>query len=99
MDFLFVENKTTNQNQSKPVEINDSGTDNSNIKDSDSWKACAPGEHIRMEKDLAKPKDLSPEAINLGCGFLVALQERNNDLVLEIIAKIKKLATVWRNKS
>lgn len=65
---------------------------------SDNWKTCALGERIRLEgHDLTTLKDLSPEAIKLGYDFSVALQERNNDLALEIIEKIEKLPTIWRN--
>lgn len=67
---------------------------------SDNWKTCALGERIRIEgKDLQNLKDLSPEAIKLGYDFSVTLQERNNDLALEIIAKIERLPTIWRNES
>ena len=67
---------------------------------SDNWKTCALGERIRTEgKDLQNLKDLSPEAINLGYDFSVALQERNNDLALEIIEKIEKLPTIWHDES
>ena len=66
---------------------------------SDNWKTCALGERIKLEgRDLANLKDLSPEAIKLGYDFSVALQERNNDLALEIIEKIEKLPTIWRNE-
>lgn len=65
---------------------------------SDNWKTCALGERIRIEgKDLQSLKDLSPEAIKLGYDFSVALQERNNDLALEIIEKIERLPTIWRD--
>ena len=61
---------------------------------SDNWKTCALGERVRLEgRDLTNFKDLSPEAIKLGYNFSVALQEKNNDLALEIIVKIEKLAT------
>ncbi|WP_245871693.1 hypothetical protein [Candidatus Nitrosotenuis aquarius] len=67
---------------------------------SDNWKTCALGERIKTEgKDLQNLKDLSPEAIKLGYDFSVALQERNNALALEIIEKIEKLSTIWRNES
>lgn len=67
---------------------------------SDNWKTCALGERIKTEgKDLQNLKDLSPEAIKLGYDFSVALQERNNALALEIIEKIEKLPTIWRNES
>ncbi|MEM2160021.1 MAG: hypothetical protein QXN55_03600 [Candidatus Nitrosotenuis sp.] len=65
---------------------------------SDNWKTCALGERIRIEgRDLQNLKDLSPEAIKLGYDFSVALQERNNDLALEIIEKIERLPTIWRD--
>lgn len=67
---------------------------------SDNWKTCALGERIRVEgRDLTNLKELSPEAIKLGYDFSVALQERNNDLAIEIIEKIEKLPTIWRNES
>jgi hypothetical protein len=66
---------------------------------SDNWKTCALGERVRVEgRDLKNLKDLSPEAIKLGYDFSVALQERNNDLALEIIEKIERLPTIWRNE-
>jgi hypothetical protein len=67
---------------------------------SDNWKTCALGERIRVEgRDLKNIKKLSPEAIKLGYDFSVALQERNNDLALEIIEKIERLPTIWRDES
>lgn len=67
---------------------------------SDNWKTCALGERIRTEgRDLKNVKELSPEAIKLGYDFSVALQERNNDLALEIIEKIEKLPTIWRSET
>lgn len=66
---------------------------------SDNWKTCALGERVRVEgRDLKNLKDLSPEAIKLGYDFSVALQERSNDLALEIIEKIERLPTIWRNE-
>ena len=66
---------------------------------SDNWKMCAIGERINLEgRDLESIKDLSPEAINLGSNFSVALQERDNQKALEIITKIKQLSTIWRNE-
>jgi hypothetical protein len=66
---------------------------------SDNWKNCAIGERIRLEgRDLNSIKDLSPEAIKLGYDFLVAMQEKNNEKVLEIITKIEQLLTIWRNE-
>lgn len=67
---------------------------------SDNWKTCALGERIKVEgRDLKNLKELSPEAIKLGYDFSVALQERNGDLALEIIEKIEKLPTIWRNEA
>jgi hypothetical protein len=67
---------------------------------SDNWKTCALGERIRIEgRDLKNIKELSPEAIKLGYDFSVALQERNNELALEIIEKIEQLSTIWRDES
>lgn len=67
---------------------------------SDNWKMCAIGERIRIEgKDLESIKDLSPEAIKLGYDFSVAMQEKDNEKALEIITKIEKLPTIWRDKN
>ena len=64
---------------------------------SDNWKMCAIGERIKLEgKDLASIKDLSPEAIQLGYEFSVAMQECDNQRALEIIEKIENLPTIWR---
>jgi len=66
---------------------------------SDNWKNCAIGKRIRLEsRDLNSIKDLSPEAITLGYDFSVAMQEKNNEKVLEIITKIEQLPTTWRNE-
>ncbi len=66
---------------------------------SDNWKTCAIGERIRKEGiDLKNIKDLSPDAIRLGYDFSVALQERNNDVALEILTKIENLQTIWRHE-
>ncbi len=63
---------------------------------SDNWKNGAIGERIRLEgRVLNSIKDLSPEAIKLGCDFSVAMQEKNNEKVLEIITKIEQLHTIW----
>lgn len=43
-------------------------------------------------------KDLSPEAIKLGYDFLIAMQEKDNEKALEIITKIEKLHSIWRNE-
>ncbi|MFQ5782532.1 MAG: hypothetical protein ACE5GR_05705 [Nitrosopumilus sp.] len=66
---------------------------------SDNWKMCAIGERIRIEgRNLESIKDLSPDAINLGYEFSVAMQEKNNEKALEIITKIEQLPTIWRDK-
>lgn len=66
---------------------------------SDNWKMCAIGERIKLEgRDLNSIKDLSPEAIKLGYDFSVAMQERDNQKALEIIATIEQLPTIWRSE-
>lgn len=66
---------------------------------SDNWKTCAIGERIKIEgRDLKDLKDLTPEAIKLGYDFSVALQERDNQKALEILAKIESLSTIWRDE-
>jgi len=66
---------------------------------SDDWKTCALGERIKIEgRELESIKDLSPEAIKLGYDFSVTLKERNNDLALEIIERMEKMSTIWRNE-
>ena len=65
---------------------------------SDNWKMCAIGERIRIEgRDLESIKDLSPEAIQLGYDFSIAMQEKDNQKALEIITKIEQLSTIWRD--
>ncbi|WP_316505241.1 hypothetical protein [Nitrosopumilus sp.] len=65
---------------------------------SDNWKMCAIDERIKIEgRDLESIKDLSPEAINLGYDFSVAIQEKDNEKALEIITKIEQLPTIWRD--
>lgn len=64
---------------------------------SDNWKTCAIGERIKIEgKELKDLKDLTPEAIKLGYDFSIAMQERDNQRALEILAKIESLETIWR---
>ncbi len=66
---------------------------------SDNWKTCALGERIQREgRDLNSIKDLSPMAIKLGYDFSVALQEKDNEKALEVIAKIEQLQTIWRSE-
>ncbi len=43
-------------------------------------------------------KDISSDAIKLGCDFSVAMQEQNNEKALEIITKTEQLPTIWRNE-
>jgi len=63
---------------------------------SDNWKMCAIGERIRIEeRDLECIKDLSPDAIQSGYDFSIAIQERDNQKALEIITKIEQLETIW----
>ena len=62
---------------------------------SDNWKTCAIGERIKIEgKELKDLKDLTPEAIKLGYDFSIAMQERDNQRALEILAKIEQLSTI-----
>jgi len=66
---------------------------------SDNWKNCAIGERIRLEdRNPNSIKDLSPDAIKLGCDFSVAMQEQNNEKALEIITKTEQLPTICRNE-
>jgi len=66
---------------------------------SDHWKMCAVGERVRLEgRDLGSVRDLSPEAIQLGYDFSVAMQERDGHKALEIITKIENLETIWRSE-
>ncbi len=66
---------------------------------SDNWKTCAIGERIQREgRDLNSIKDLSPMAIKLGYDFSVALQEKDSEKALEVIAKIEQLQTIWRSE-
>jgi len=41
--------------------------------------------------------DLTPEARLLGYNFSVVIQNDNNEVAIEIIEKIEKLPTIWRN--
>ena len=66
---------------------------------SDNWKTCAIGERIKIEgRDLKDLKDLTPDAIKLGYDFSIAMQERDNQKALEILAKIETLPTIWRDE-
>ena len=66
---------------------------------SDNWLNCAIGERMRIEgRFLENVKDLSPEAIKLGYDFSIAVDERDNDEALQIIEKIEKLPTIWRDE-
>ena len=65
---------------------------------SDNWKMCALGERIRIEgNDLQNINELTPEARLLGYDFSVAIQNRDGVTALEIIGKIEKLPTIWRD--
>ena len=67
---------------------------------SDNWLSCALGERMKLEgRFLKNIKDLSPEAINLGYDFSIAMQERDNVSALRIINEIESLPTIWRNES
>ncbi len=64
---------------------------------SDNWKTSTIGEMIQLkERDLKDLKDLTPEAIKFSYDFSVAIQEHNNQKVLEIFTKIEQLDTIWR---
>ena len=66
---------------------------------SDNWLNCAIGERMKIEgRFLEKVKDLTPEAIKLGYDFSIAVDERDNDEALQIIEKIEKLPTIWRDE-
>ena len=66
---------------------------------SDNWLNCAIGERMRIEgRFLENIKDLTPEAIKLGYDFSIAVDERDNDEALQIIEKIEKLPTIWRDE-
>ena len=66
---------------------------------SDNWLNCAIGERMRIEgRFLENVKDLTPEAIKLGYDFSIAVDERDNDEALQIIEKIEKLPTIWRDE-
>ena len=91
---LIKEMKLTNWRQHVQEELGQTHQDMS-----DNWKMCAIGERIRLEgRDLSSIKDLSPQAIQLGYDFSIAMQERDNQKALEIITKIEKLDTIWRNE-
>ena len=91
---LIKEMKLINWRQHVQEELNQTHQDMS-----DNWKMCAIGERIRLEgRDLSSIKDLSPQAIQLGYDFSIAMQERDNQKALEIITKIEKLDTIWRNE-
>ena len=65
---------------------------------SDNWKMCALGERIRIEgNDLQNIDELTPEARLFEYDFSVAIQNRDGDTLLEIIEKIEKLPTIWRD--
>ena len=66
---------------------------------SDNWLNCAIGERMKIEgRFLENVKDLTPEAIKLGYDFSIAVDERDNDEALQIIEKIEKLPTIWRDE-
>ena len=72
---------------------------NQNHQDlSDNWKMCAIGERMKVEgRVLQNINELTPEARLLGYDFSVAIQNRDNDAAIEIIEKIEKLPTIWRD--
>ena len=65
---------------------------------SDNWKMCALGERMKVEgRELQNINELTPEARLLGYDFSVAIQNGDNDTAIEIIEKIEKLPTIWRD--
>jgi len=48
-------------------------------------------------EQLIKKLELTPEARLLGYDFSIAIQNGNNDVAIEIIEKIEKLSTIWRD--
>ena len=65
---------------------------------SDNWKICALGKRIRIEgNDLQNIDELTPEARLLGYDFSVSIQNRDRYTALEIIEKIEKPPTIWRD--
>jgi len=48
-------------------------------------------------EQLIKKLELTLEARILGYDFSVAIQNGDNDVTIEIIEKIEKLPTIWRN--
>ena len=66
---------------------------------SDNWKYCALGERMKKEgRDLDRVKDLTPEAIKMGFEFSTAVKRRDSTAALEILEKIERLPTIWRNQ-
>lgn len=72
---------------------------NQNHQDlSDNWKMCALGERMKVEgRELQNINELTPEARLLGYDFSVAIQNGDNDAAIDIIEKIEKLPTIWRD--
>ena len=65
---------------------------------SDNWKMCAVGERIRIEgNDLQNINEITTEARLFGYDFSTVIQNRDDDTALEIIEKIEKLPTIWRD--
>jgi len=48
-------------------------------------------------EQLIKKLELTPEARLLGHDFSIAIQNGNNNVAIEIIEKIEKLSTIWRD--
>lgn len=65
---------------------------------SDNWKMWALGERIRIEgNDLQNINEVTTEARLFGYDFSADIQNRDGDTALEIIEKIEKLPTIWRD--
>jgi hypothetical protein len=48
-------------------------------------------------KQRIKNLELTPEGRLLGYDFSVAIQNDDHDVAIEIIEKIEKLSTIWRD--
>jgi len=59
---------------------------------------CDFVERIKIEEEELKNIDeITPATSLLGYDFSVAIQNADNDIAIEIIEKIEKLSTIWRN--
>ncbi len=64
----------------------------------DNRNMCDFVERIKIEEEELKNIDeITPATSLLGYDFSVAIQNADNDIAIEIIEKIEKLSTIWRN--